>query len=136
MFLYFILFFFFFILTWSPTLSLRSLFSMSRPIYVLDLTSTGFIFSVLWYVLLYINYVVQFINKHIFWYCSHIFVDVILQGSSKFFTHNGFSFILYHCLLTIIYCKSLVYCASRYMCLLIFCLVYKQTHLKFFETHY
>ena len=44
------------ILTWSPSLNLGyfSLFSLSKSMYVLDLTSGGFISIVLWYLLFYL----------------------------------------------------------------------------------
>ena len=47
----------FHIITWSPVLNLGSLllFSTSKWIYVLDLTSIDFIFIHLWYVLFYLS---------------------------------------------------------------------------------
>ena len=50
------MFLYFDALTWSPASNLGSywLFSLSKSIYMLDFTSTGFTLILLWYLLLYL----------------------------------------------------------------------------------
>ena len=76
------------ILTWLPTLKLGSspLFSLPKPIYVLDILSASYILIVLWYILLYLLTISpDFWICTFFWYWSHVvlhsFVKVLLNFS-------------------------------------------------------
>ena len=42
----------------------------------------------------FINFLIYFIDIHIFWYWNHVFISFILQGSNKSFSNNKFSFVL------------------------------------------
>ena len=46
------------------------------------------------YVVIFVNYFLWIIEVHIFWYCSHMLVNFVLQGSDKSFCNNKFSFIV------------------------------------------
>ena len=45
-------------------------------------------------IVVYFNYVTQFINTHNFWYWNHVFLEFIFRGSNKSFNNNRFSFIM------------------------------------------
>ena len=41
------------------------------------------------------NYIISFTNIQIFWYCSYVFVYLILQSSNEYFSKTRFFFIVY-----------------------------------------
>ena len=98
-------FFFFFFLYFTITnFKFRTLllFSTSKATNVLDLTLAGFILIVLWYhyfdysiiyAIVLFNYVIEFINVQVLWYCSHMFANLIFQGPNVFLSKKRFSFI-------------------------------------------
>ena len=98
-------FFFFFFLYFKITnFKFRTLllFSTSKATNVLDLTLAGFILIVLWYhyfdysiiyAVVLFNYVIEFINVQVLWYCSHMFANLIFQGPNVFLSKKRFSFI-------------------------------------------
>ena len=98
-------FFFFFFLYFTITnFKFRTLllFSTSKATNVLDLTLAGFILIVLWYhyfdysiiyAVVLFNYVIEFINVQVLWYCSHMFANLIFQGPNVFLSKKRFSFI-------------------------------------------
>ena len=63
-------------------------------LYVLSLTSIGFIFIVL-YIVVFIHYIIQFINIQIFWYICHILIIFVPKSPNKSFSNNRFSFTVY-----------------------------------------
>ena len=100
----FSLFVFFFLYFTITNFKFRTLllFSTSKATNVLDLTSAGFILIVLWYhyfdysiiyAVVLFNYVIEFINVQVLWYCSHMFANLIFQGPNVFLSKKRFSFI-------------------------------------------
>ena len=97
-------FFFFFLYFTITNFKFRTLllFSTSKATNVLDLTLAGFILIVLWYhyfdysiiyAVVLFNYVIEFINVQVLWYCSHMFANLIFQGPNVFLSKKRFSFI-------------------------------------------
>ena len=100
----FFFFFFFFLYFTITNFKFRTLllFSTSKATNVLDLTLAGFILIVLWYhyfdysiiyAVVLFNYVIEFINVQVLWYCSHMFANLIFQGPNVFLSKKRFSFI-------------------------------------------
>ena len=96
--------FFFFLYFTITNFKFRTLllFSTSKATNVLDLTLAGFILIVLWYhyfdysiiyAVVLFNYVIEFINVQVLWYCSHMFANLIFQGPNVFLSKKRFSFI-------------------------------------------
>lgn len=66
----------------------------TKSIYALKFTSKGFTLIAVWYILFHSwNISANTLTDTFFWYSSHIFVDVTLQGSNKSFSVK-FSFII------------------------------------------
>ena len=100
----FSLFVFFFLYFTITNFKFRTLllFSTSKATNVLDLTLAGFILIVLWYhyfdysiiyAVVLFNYVIEFINVQVLWYCNHMFANLIFQGPNVFLSKKKFSFI-------------------------------------------
>ena len=72
------IFFYSDIITWSSTLNLRSLslLKTSKLIYVLDLTSIGFIMIALWYILLYLSNILCNLSMHTFFDIAVIYLKI------------------------------------------------------------
>ena len=121
------IFFYSDIITWSSTLNLRSfsLLKTSKLIYVLDLTSIGFIMISLWYILLYLSNISCNLSMHTFFDIAVIYLKIfffkvpINLSATTYFPSFCISFYI-----------SLIYCNTHYLNLPINCLVYDKTRLK------